>query len=170
MNHVLITGYPGTGKTTLIKKIIPNLNLSYAGFYTEEIRNQHGSREGFKIIGLSTKKEGLLAHIKIKSGLQVGKYQVAIDEFEDIALEEMTKEVEVIIIDEIGKMELFSEKFKQELINCLSKKRVLATIAARGGGQVVEIIKARKDCKLLEITKDNREQLVEKILIEIKQW
>jgi len=113
---ILLTGGPGIGKTTIIKKWISEIYKEAGGFYTEEIREK-GKRIGFKIKTING-KEGILS--KIGSGKHnVGKYTVNIDIFEEIgvkALEDAlkNKEVKYIVIDEIGKMELFSEKFKME--------------------------------------------------------
>ncbi len=44
--NLLITGLPGIGKTTLIKKLSEELKVLHpAGFYTEEIREE-GQRKG----------------------------------------------------------------------------------------------------------------------------
>jgi len=169
MKNIMITGYPRTGKTTLIKKIVEKTTKNIAGFYTEEIRNELGKREGFMVIGIRTGKKGLLAHVNIKGDKKVGKYYVALQEFEEIALEEMKIKTDIMIIDEIGKMELFSRQFKEKLLECLDSKNVLATITMRGGGAFVEQIKKREDVELLEITVENREAMVQKIITKIEE-
>jgi len=60
-NHILITGKPRSGKTTLIKNLIPiaKENYSVAGFYTEEILEK-GKRIGFNIRTLEG-ETGILA-------------------------------------------------------------------------------------------------------------
>lgn len=51
--HILITGLPGVGKTTLIRKLVKHLaEHNPAGFYTEEIRDAQGTREGFRLVTL----------------------------------------------------------------------------------------------------------------------
>lgn len=157
--NILITGYPKTGKTTLIKKLIENCSKTITGFYTEEIMNTRGVRVGFRVMTLSTDEPGVLAHMNIKTGWKVGKYFVDIHEFERVILPELNVEAEIIIIDEIGKMELYSEKFKEKLVECLDKGNVVATITMKGGGKFVKEIKNREDSDLYYVTEKNRNKI-----------
>ncbi len=157
--NILITGYPKSGKTTLIKKLIENCSKTIAGFYTEEIMNTKGIRVGFRVMTLSTDEPGVLAHMNIKTGWKVGKYFVDVNEFERIILPELSVEAEIIIIDEIGKMELYSEKFKEKLLECLEKGNVVASITMKGGGNYVKEIKNREDSDLYYITEKNRNKI-----------
>src|SRR4030042_2429304 len=110
---ILLTGLPGCGKTTAIMKIIAELGCtSTAGFYTEEIRESN-NRKGFRWKRLDD-VGGILAHVDIKSRFKVGKYGVDVAGFEkDIVpvLDGEQTEGELFVIDEIGKMECYSEKF-----------------------------------------------------------
>ena len=167
--NILITGLPGVGKTTLIKKISEELKpLHPVGFYTTEIREE-GMRKGFELISLEGGK-GILSHINIKSPYRVGKYKVDIKSFEDFLdpIQFFAPAIGLIIIDEIGKMECYSDKFKKLLKEILdSEKWVIATIALKGSKLISEV-KGRKDIKLFEMTKSNRESLLSEILKEIK--
>jgi len=157
--NVLLTGRPGIGKTTLIKRLIEATPLSKGGFYTEEVREQ-GQRVGFSLTTLDGKRS-LLAHIKIKSPYRVGRYGVDIDTFETIGVESIRKAIstnELIIIDEIGRMELFSNKFREVVVQALKTGRVLATIK-KGRGYFIDKIKSRRDVKVLEVNIENRETL-----------
>jgi len=164
MTNILITGYPRTGKTTLIMKFLAQTKKSCSGFFTEEIRNEQEIRVGFKVVGICTNKEGILAHINERSQYRVGKYNVNLTDFEQVVIPEMEKEADLVIIDEIGKMELFSESFKKQLVKCLDKGNVLATITMKGGGKFVLDIKNRIDVELFEITKSNRNQIFNKLI------
>ncbi len=150
------------GKTTLAKKILKNINLRAGGFYTEEIK-ENNRRVGFKIISLDN-QEGILAHISIKNSRRVGRYGVNIYDLENIGvkcLNQALKDDNLILIDEIGKMEVFSEEFKEKVLDCLnSKKIVLATISI-GGDKFISNIKKRDDIILFEVTKESRNKLVE---------
>jgi nucleoside-triphosphatase len=167
--NILITGLPGIGKTTLIKKLSEGLkDLHPVGFYTEEIREQ-GVRKGFGLISLYGRK-GLLSHVAIKSHYQVGKYKVDIKGFESFldGLQFFDLWTGLIIIDEIGKMECLSGKFRKLVEQLLdSQKPVIATIALKGGG-VIEKIKKREDVKLFDMTLSNRDSLLDEILKEVK--
>jgi nucleoside-triphosphatase len=166
--NILITGLPGVGKTTLIKKLAEALNdLNPIGFYTAEIREE-GIRRGFELIGLDGRK-GLLSHIDIKSPYRVGKYKVDIKGFDNFlqTIPFLNPSTHLIVIDEIGKMECLSDQFKK-LISGLfdSEKQVIATIALKGSG-LIEEIKKRHDIVLFEITKSNRNSLLSDILKEM---
>jgi len=158
--NILLTGRHGIGKTTLIKKLIDATSLSKGGFYTEEIR-EGGKRVGFSLMTLDGKKS-TLASIKIKSPYRVGKYSVDVDGFEAIGVEAIRKAMptkELIIIDEIGKMELFSKKFRDVVIQALNTGRVVATIK-KGRSGFIDGIKSRRDVRLLEVNLENRDTLL----------
>jgi len=169
-NNILITGLPGVGKTTLIKNIVGALkDLRPVGFYTAEIR-EGGRRKGFELISLDGRK-GLLSHIDIQGPHRVGKYKVDVKGFEAFlgSIPLLNPSTRLVIIDEIGKMECFSERFKECLIECLnSEKWVLATVALKGGG-FIEEVKRRHDIKLFEITQRNRDSLLPDILSEVEK-
>jgi nucleoside-triphosphatase len=167
--NFLITGLPGVGKTTLIKKISEALrNLQPVGFYTEEIK-EGGVRKGFELISLEGKR-GLLSHKEIRSPYRVGQYRVDVKGFEEFldSISFFNPHTRLIIIDEIGKMECLSDQFKKLLKETLdSEKWVIATIAFKGGGLITEV-KERQDVKLFEITKKNRDSLFSEILKEVE--
>ena len=162
--NILITGLPGVGKTTLVRNLIDAVNNAHpAGFYTVEIRDK-GVRKGFKLVSLDGRKD-ILSHVGFKTNFKVGKYSVDIDVFEEF-LGEINfyhSDTKLIIIDEIGKMECFSGKFQsllRELFN--ADMVVVATIALKGSGPIAAI-KRRKDIKLIELTRNNRELLLSQV-------
>jgi nucleoside-triphosphatase len=163
--NILLTGLPGVGKTTLIKKLSEKLSdLHPVGFYTEEIR-EGGVRKGFGLISLDGKR-GLLSHMEINSPYRVGKYRIDVKGFEDFlgGILFLNPETRLIIIDEIGKMECFSQKFTRMTKDILSSEKMLiATVALKGGG-FIEEIKGRDDIKFFEMTKNNRGSLLSEIL------
>jgi nucleoside-triphosphatase len=166
--NLLITGLPGVGKTTLIRKLYGALkDFHPVGFYTTEIREK-GMRKGFELVNLEGKR-GVLSHVDIKSRYRVGRYKVDVSGFEDfldgISFFEPTSHI--VMVDEIGKMECLSDKFERILKEILdSGKWVIATIALKGSGLITEV-KKRQDVKLFEITQSNRDVLFSEILKEI---
>ena len=167
--NVFITGLPGVGKTTLIKKLSEALKGFHpVGFYTEEIR-EGGERKGFELISLEGKR-GLLSHKEIESSYRIGQYRVNIKSFEDFlsSISFFNPLTHLIIIDEIGKMECLSDKFEKLLEEILdSEKWVIATIAMKGSGPI-ERVKKRQDIRLFEITQKNRDALFSEILKEVE--
>jgi nucleoside-triphosphatase len=163
--NILLTGLPGIGKTTLMKKLSEALHAQHpVGFYTEEI-SVGGVRKGFGLISLDGKR-GLLSHIDINSPYRVGKYKVDVKGFEEFLEGSLflNPETSLIIIDEIGKMECFSHKFRRMINEILdSEKMLIATIALKGDG-LIEEIKGRDDIKFFEMTKNNRGSLLSEIL------
>jgi nucleoside-triphosphatase len=173
--RVFLTGIPGIGKTTVIRSTLEGLReIHCAGFYTEERRHQ-GRRIAFKIITLDG-EEGTLASIERARAKRptVGRYTVHVEEFEKLVLpliDPETTSADLYVIDEIGKMELFSHRFRVKIIDLLAQQsNLLATIAKRGKG-FVEEIKERNDIELIEVTRENRDylprQIAERILNEI---
>jgi nucleoside-triphosphatase len=167
--NILITGPPGIGKTTIMKKLAQKLkDAAPAGFYTAEIR-EGGVRRGFELVSLNGRK-GLLSHIDIKSPYHVGRYGVDIRGFEIFldALALTDPNAGLVMIDEIGKMECLSQRFKTVVRTVLdSGKAVIATIALKGPGFIAEV-KGREDVMLFEMTLENRDSLAEEILRHVK--
>ena len=124
----LLTGQPGTGKTSLIKQAIAGIKGRVCGFYTEEIRSQ-GTRQGFRLVTLDG-QTATLAHINFKSPYRVSKYGVDIESLEKVGVSVLTQqECDLVVVDEIGKMELFSPRFREIVLSIISSgKRLLGTI------------------------------------------
>ncbi len=156
------------GKTTFIKKLLEELrHLHPIGFYTAEIREE-GMRKGFELVNLEGKR-GVLSHVDIKSPYRVGRYKVDVRGFEDFldGISFFDPSSDIIMVDEIGKMEGLSAKFDRIMKEALdSEKWVIATIALKGSGLITEV-KQRQDVKLFEITPSNRDVLRSEILKEI---
>ena len=162
---ILLTGLPGCGKTTAIMKIIDALDCEkVAGFYTQEIR-QNNVRKGFSWKRLDG-ADGILAHINIKGPLKVGKYGVDVAGFEESVVPILgvgRADVELFVIDEIGKMECFSEKFVAAVRRLFaSEKSVLATVAQKGAGFISEV-KNYPNIKLFNLTRSDRDKTVAEI-------
>ena len=158
------------GKTTVVQKIIERMrSLNMAGFYTTEIRSK-GTRLGFELQGMNGKRR-TLAHVDIHSRHRVGKYGVDTDGFDDFleALDLLNPNVELIVIDEIGKMELFSNRFRKLVCDGLnSDKQILATIPIKGN-EFIREIKRRLDIHLFEVPHGNRDHLPDAIVEGMKR-
>lgn len=157
IKNILITGNPGVGKTTLIKSLIAKFSISAGGFYTSEIRDENGKRWGFKIISLDGKEE-IMASVEIISNHKVSKYGVnaeAIDSVGIKAIRDAMINKDLIVIDEIGRMEMASKKFRDIVMETLdSKKLVLGTIAIKQTN-IIKKVSERQDTKIIRLTRDN---------------
>jgi nucleoside-triphosphatase len=164
-NNILITGKPGSGKTTLFKGLANKLRpYEPIGFYTQEIR-EGGVRKGFTLNGLDG-STGVLAHVDISGDFRVGRYGVDVSGFENFIsrIHFSDPGTTLIMIDEIGKMECLSEKFITIISEILDSERILiATVAIKGHGLIAEI-KQRTGIHLFEITRSNQDTIITKII------
>jgi nucleoside-triphosphatase len=163
----LLTGLPGTGKTSLIIQVASGMKGRAGGFYTEEIRSQ-GVRQGFRLVTLEG-QSAVLSHINFKSPYRVGKYGVDVDSLDRVgvaALNQALREGELVVIDEIGKMELLSVKFREAVENILkSGKRLLGTIML-SPHPYADAIKRQPQVHLVTVTRDNHQP----VLAELREW
>jgi len=168
--NLLLTGRPGVGKTTLVRRVLEELNdVPATGFYTAEIRSG-GRRLGFHVVTLDG-QEAVLAHVEIPGKRRVSRYGVDVATFERVALPSLIPgpPTHLIMIDEIGKMECFSRAFREAVLRALDADTpVLATIALRGD-RFIEGLKAREDVELVEITPANRDDLVKELAAGLKE-
>jgi nucleoside-triphosphatase len=156
----LIEARPGAGKTTALRRLAELLEergLDLAGFFTEEIR-EGGSRVGFSIEALSGER-GTLAHVERAGPPRVGRYGVALDEFERLALPALRLPADAVVIDELGKMELASVAFKDAVAGLLDGDTpVIATVHAFRH-PFTDRLKRRPDAELVRLTRANRDEL-----------
>jgi nucleoside-triphosphatase len=171
LKNLLLTGPPGCGKTTVLERVAEQLGeLRLAGIVTRELRDQ-GQRVGFEAIGLGGHRV-MLAHVRFRSLVSVGRYGVEPDRLVPLIIEEMVRPpgtVDTYLIDEIGKMECHCPQFTEAIRRLLlGSVPVVATIALRGGGFIAEV-KERRDVQIVEVTRGNRQALPGRIAAWVKQ-
>jgi nucleoside-triphosphatase THEP1 len=162
---VLLTGRPRIGKTTVIEKVVAGGLPLAGGFSTAEMR-QAGRRVGFAVRDLHSGREGVLAHVDRKGTPRVGKYGVDVASFERIGVGALRAAMErdgCIVIDEIGKMELFCQAFRDALGEVIESGRaVLGTIAIHNDPFLSQI-RRRPDVTLIQVTTANRDALPQRV-------
>ena len=164
--HVLLlTGIPGIGKTTVIRRVAERLaGRRLGGFYTEEMRVA-GERRGFRLLGFDGSAR-VLAHVDFRGGPRISRYGVDVAALDAVAdtLLAPHPEVAVYLVDEIGKMECLSPRFVAAMRRLLDTPAlVIATVAVKGGGFIAEV-KDRPEVVFWEITRANRDAMPERIL------
>ncbi|MDY6906722.1 MAG: NTPase [Chloroflexota bacterium] len=167
MRACLLTGGPGVGKTTIVKRAVERVPGRAGGFYTEEIR-QGGARQGFRLVTLDG-ESAVLAHVDIRSRHRVGRYGVDVEALDRVgvaAIEEACRERELVVIDEIGRMELFSTRFREAAAAAIdSDKRVLGAIMLAPHPWADEI-KRRPQVEVLPVTRENRGHCADRV----REW
>lgn len=165
-----ITGAPGSGKSTLCKRLIEALpTVKIGGILTQDIREGR-ERVGFEIVDIATGERGLLAHRQLKSGPRVGRYHVNLTDTERIAvpaLQHALCEAQLIIIDEIAPMELHSARFVEAVTDVLgSSKDLLVTFKERYEHPLIARI--RTEFSVFTITPSTRESLFQELLTQLQ--
>ncbi|XP_053690138.1 cancer-related nucleoside-triphosphatase homolog [Sabethes cyaneus] len=178
MHVILVTGMPGVGKTTIMRSVSLELKkrgMQFDGFYTEEVRAANGERTGFDIVTFDG-KQAPLARVSeslpnYPARYRVGKYSVCVSEFESLALPALNASTaNLLLLDEIGKMELKSKAFETRLAQLTARLTrgdnlfLLATIPLKAVLPIVEQLKAIPKTMLFHVTFSNRNKMVMEIL------
>ncbi len=146
--------------------------VSVGGMISREVR-ESGARVGFEILDLTSSRHGWLAHVNQKSGPQVGKYRVNLQDLDQIgvkAIEQALEKCDVVAIDEIGPMELFSQKFKQAVEQALEgKKPILAVVHWKAKDPLITGAKQREDSETFTVTLANRDSLPDQLKRKISE-
>lgn len=162
---LFITGDPNIGKTTIIMKTVEGLKARgyrVGGMISHEART-HSVRVGFEILDLDSNRRGWLALVNQNHGPKVGKYRVNLEDLDNVGVASITRAVEdseVIVIDEVGPMELHSEKFKDAVRKAAGTgKLVIGVIHRSSRDALIEELKGREDFELIKVTEANRDSL-----------
>lgn len=170
ISNFLLTGEPGIGKTTIIMEVLGDLDVKAGGFFTQEIKSGK-TRKGFQLITLDG-QQAVLASVTKKSTYKVGKYAVDLDVMTDVAVPALVNalnDADLIVIDEIGKMECFSKEFRDIAIRCLDADTpVLGTIQSFAS-PFINAITNRGDLAIINVDTGNRDDMPVNLLVLMEE-
>jgi len=161
VSRVLLEGRPGVGKTTVVRRLVAELRsrgVEVAGFTTRELR-ERGRRVGFEIEDLAG-EAGVLAHVDLPGPPRVGRYGVDVATLERIALPALRRPADVLVIDELGKMELASPRLWAAVSDLFDSGpgTIVATVHAHAH-PFVDLLLRRPDVEVVRVTERSRDQL-----------
>lgn len=170
MKHLLIVGRPGVGKTTLMRRLAGSLRgRPIDGFLTEELR-EADQRQGFWLSPLDG-RQILLAHKRMEGGLRVGPYRVNTSVLDDVAVPVIHRAIQhafVLLLDELGKMELCSDQLEQAVQDALDHGPSVVATAGVAPLPFLQSVKRRKDVELIPLTAANRGLVEEELTARLQ--
>jgi nucleoside-triphosphatase len=175
---ILLTGQPGVGKTTCVLKVVQSLRergIQVAGFYTQEVRVK-GSRIGFKLVDVHSGRQGWLAKTNGEAGPRIGKYRVVLGDLNEIGVGSLRRaltdpNVQVIVVDEVGPMEIVSDAFQKTVEEVTSGGNVfLFTVHWRMVDQFAVKAREKSPLTLIYLTPTNRDAAPSRILNVINRF
>lgn len=165
--RIAVTGSPGVGKSTLVAKVTSGTKLRVGGVLARD-RRYKDRRTGFELLDLSTGMVGILAD-ESGDGPQLGKYRVHLDDLERIGAQavENALSCDLIVVDEIGPMELSSHRFVLAVEKAIaSPKPMLVVLHEWSNHRLAK--KIRGSFRVVTVTRENRDSLVEEIAQALK--
>jgi nucleoside-triphosphatase len=168
--RVFLTGIPGVGKSTIVRKVVERTRqegIKVGGMTSSDLRSGP-TRVGFEIRNLMTGEVGMLAHVNQATGPRIGKYHVKSEDLDRIGVEAIVsaiKHADLVVIDEVGPMELTSRGFKEAVQAALAcGKPLLGTVHRSAQDPLVNAIRRDRAVEVIEVTNENRDSLSDVLL------
>jgi len=161
----LLTGRPGVGKTTCLLRVLERLPLRAVGFYTREMRGPRG-RVGFELLTLDG-GAAVLAHVEYPGPPHVGRYGVDIEALERVGVPAIAAAgagADLVVVDEIGKMELASERFRSAVLAALEGQVPLLGTILLAPHPWADRLKADPRVLLVPVTVETRDRVVDELV------
>jgi nucleoside-triphosphatase len=168
--RILLEGRPGAGKSTVARRLAEALRqdgIAVSGFVTEEIR-EGGGRLGFAIERFGGGR-GVLAHVDLPGPPRVGRYGVDLVTFERLAIPALDRAGEVAIVDELGKMELASDAFREAFAALLDRHVAVIATVQSASHPFTDALKRRRDTETLRVTNADRDELPEQLAARVRE-
>jgi nucleoside-triphosphatase len=165
----LLTGRPGVGKTTCLRRVLEGLRRPAGGFVTEEVR-VGGARVGFALVTLEGRR-ATLAHVERRGPSRVGKYGVDVEALDRVGVPAIRRAIEAggwVVVDEIGKMELASAAFRTAIEEALASRSPVLGVVMAAAHPWADGVKAAPGVTLVEVTAANRECLPARLLDRLR--
>ena len=168
--RLLLEGRPGIGKTTVARRLLPLLQeagVPVAGFTTGELRTSR-RREGFVVEAVSGARE-VLAHVDLPGPPRVSRYGVDLATFERVALPALRtpRTGGVVVVDELGKMELASAAFCEAIVELLGRDVGVVATVHLARHRFTDALKRRPDIRVVRVTDETRDALPEQLMDDL---
>ncbi len=164
----LLTGPPGVGKSTIVSKVVLRLKSAgviVGGCATTE-RKARGTRVGFEVVNLTDGGRGQLASLTATLGPKVGRYRVNLADLASVGAAGLAKAAtasEVIVIDEVGPMELVSPEFRRAVMACIDSGRpILAVVHERLEDDLLTKLRVEAE-STVTVSVENRELVADQL-------
>lgn len=163
---IAVTGSPGVGKSTLVERTLELYRGTAGGVLAREVRAA-GRRVGFELLDLSSGKRGILAW-ETGEGPRLGRYRVNLKDLEEIGARAVENALgcDLIVVDEVGPMELLSEKFVDAVLKAIRSHKPMLVVL-KEGSQHPLAREIRKTFKVITVTREKRDALPEEIAREL---
>jgi nucleoside-triphosphatase len=160
--RILLEGRPGSGKTTIARRLADFLRergLQVSGFTTAELR-ERGRRVGFAVETMDGER-AILAHVKIAGPPRVSRYGVDVAAFERVVLPMFggAAEADAVVLDELGKMELFSKPFRVAVSDLFASVVPIVATLQVAPHPFADELRRRPDVEIVRVNERNRDEL-----------